>query len=110
MTPGAGNGERGTGDAEFGRLAVLLDGYLHQDFRVEYGGHEGAARAFVRDASDEERAAAASALKGFLAWAEEAERPLWQAALRAAGGAWRPRSLEPLREVLAILGGGSPGG
>jgi hypothetical protein len=105
MMEGTGNEERGTGDAAFGGLSVLLDGYFHEDFRQEYGSHEGAARAFLRDASAEERLNVALVLRGFLAWAEEAERPLWQSALRAAGGAWRPRSLEPLREVLAVVAG-----
>jgi hypothetical protein len=104
MMADAGSREQGGGKGEFSGLTVLLDGYFHEEFRVEYGGHEGAARAFLRDASADERAEAALALKEFLAWAEEAERPLWQTALRSAGGAWRPRSLEPLREVFAILG------
>lgn len=94
MTPGA---------PDFGGLALILDGYFHQDFRAEYGGHEGAARAFVRDASAEERSDAAAALACFLEWAAGVPKGRWQDALGAAGGAWRPRSLAPLREVLAIL-------
>ena len=44
---GAGSREQGAGKGEFSGLTVLLDGYFHEDFRVEYGGHEGAARAGV---------------------------------------------------------------
>ena len=103
---GAGNREEGTESREPGTeraLGMLLDGYFHEDFRAEYGGHEGAARAFVRDASLDERRAAAEALARFIEWADGVERPRWQAGLRRFGGAWRPRSLLSLREVLAIL-------
>ena len=44
------------------------------------------------------------ALDAFLSWAEGVEREKWQAALKRAGGAWRPRPLGPLREVRDILG------
>ncbi len=94
----------------FAGLAPLLDGYFHEDFRAEHGSHAAATRAFAREASPAEVAEAAEALQGFLAWAEDVDRALWQAALRAAGGAWRPRSLGPLREVLAVLGDDSDGG
>lgn len=93
-----------TADApDLGGLSLMLDGYFHEDFRAEYGGHEGAARAFVRDASGEERSDAAAALDQLLGWATGVPRARWQETLGAAGGAWRPRSLAPLREVLAIL-------
>jgi len=86
-------------------LGLMLDGYFHEDFRAEYGSHEAAARAFVRDASPEEREAALSALDRFLAWAATVPRRDWQDALGMAGGAWRPRSLGPLREVREVLSG-----
>ena len=88
---------------DFSGLALLLDGYFHQDFRAEHGDHEGAAQAFVRDASGEERSAATAAMGKFLVWAARVPRARWLEALGAAGGAWRPRSLAPLRDVLAIL-------
>ncbi|MFN8618066.1 MAG: contact-dependent growth inhibition system immunity protein [Dehalococcoidia bacterium] len=95
-----------TADApDLGGLSLMLDGYFHEDFRAEYGGHEGAARAFVRDASGEERSESAAALDQLLAWATDVPRARWQEALGAAGGAWRPRSLAPLRG-----GAGHPGG
>jgi hypothetical protein len=84
-------------------LSLLLDGYFHQDFRAEHGSHEAAARAFAVEASTEEREAAVRALDRLVTWAETVDREDWQEALTSAGGAWRPRSLAPLREVLAIL-------
>ena len=84
-------------------MAVLLDGYFHEDFRAEHGGHEAAARAFVQEASAAEREAAKLALEAFLSWAEGVSRDVWQRALRRAGGSWRPRSLGPLREVFETL-------
>lgn len=88
---------------DFGGLVLLLDGYFHQDFRTEHGDHEGAARAFAREASAVEAATAVDALERFLAWADNVPVDSWQAALRRAGGAWRPRSLGPIRDVLAQL-------
>lgn len=84
-------------------LALLLDGYFHQDFRAEHGTHEAAARAFVAEASPEELTEAKSSLDDFLLWAVSVKRATWQDALTRTGGGWQPRSLEPLREVLAIL-------
>lgn len=66
-------------------LGLMLDGYFHEDFRAEHGSHEAAARAFVRDASPEEREAALSALDRFLAWAAGVPRRDWQDALGMAG-------------------------
>ena len=88
---------------DFEGLALLLDAYFHQDFRTEHGDHESAARAFAREASAAERATAAHALERFLAWAESVAVGTWQEALTQAGGSWRPRSLGPIREVLAQL-------
>ncbi|MGE0601445.1 MAG: contact-dependent growth inhibition system immunity protein [Dehalococcoidia bacterium] len=90
-------------DPSFEGLALLLDGYFHQDFRTEFSDHLGAARAFAREASSEELRTAARTLAEFVEWAEEQETATWQRALKRAGGAWRPRSLAPLRDVRAIL-------
>lgn len=99
-------GGRGEDDApRFAGLALLLHGYFHEDFRAEHGTHEAAARAFARDASEEELAEARMSLSEFLEWAGAESTGTWQAGLRRAGGSWRPRSLEPLREVLEILRG-----
>jgi hypothetical protein len=95
--------EKAEGPPSLEGLALLLDGYFHEDFRAEHGTHEAAARAFAREASPRELRAAREALETFLAWAERVETPAWQAALTATGGSWRPRSLAPLREVLQQL-------
>ncbi len=84
-------------------LALLLDGYFHEDFRAEHGDHEGAARTFAREASASERAEAVAALQRFVSWAEEVSVEEWQEALGMAGGSWRPRSLGPVREVLEAV-------
>ena len=84
-------------------LAQMLDGYFHEDFRAEYGSHQGAARAFVEDTSQEEAAEARAALEAFIAWADGVPRDAWQESLVEAGGSWQPRTLRPLREVLGIL-------
>ncbi len=94
-------------EPSFDGLALLLDGYLHEDFRTEFGDHEPAARAFASEASPEELVAASEALTAFVGWAESRDARDWQAALTRIGGAWRPRSLAPLHEVLAILAGDS---
>ncbi len=96
--------EKGEGPGPLpGGLALLLDGYFHQDFRAEHGTHEAAARAFAAEASEAERDTARAALAGFITWAETVALERWQDALGAAGGSWRPRSLGPLREVLREL-------
>jgi hypothetical protein len=104
VSEGGGRREKaGVRVPDFSGLALLLDGYFHQDFRTEHGDHEGAARAFAREASPAERATAEDALNRFLAWAENVPVDSWQAALRRAGGSWQPRSLDRVREVLAQL-------
>ncbi len=92
-------------ESDFAALGPVFDGYLHQDFRAEYGDHEGAAGAFRRDASPEELAEAVAALEAFLEWAGGVPRTSWQAALERAGGSWRPRSLARVKEVLDVLRG-----
>ncbi|MCA9831167.1 MAG: hypothetical protein R3B97_04210 [Dehalococcoidia bacterium] len=71
-------------------LRRLLDGYLHQDLRLEYGSAEAAAAAFARDATAAERAWARAALLRFAAWADGLDEDTWRPAWRAQGGAWRP--------------------
>lgn len=104
-----GRGVRGEGrEPLFEGMALLLDAYFHEDFRTEFGDHEAAAGSFAREASMEELDAASSALGEFVQWAERRERAEWQAALVRTGGAWRPRSLEPVREVLKAVSGQRP--
>ena len=91
---------------EFPALREFFSGYLHQDFRDEYGSAVGAAQAFRRDASD---------------WEVKAVRPEWNAwrteleqvsseeiakAVRELGSVWRPESTADLDQVGAALGEG----
>ena len=51
------NREHSSEDGEqpsFEGMALLLDGYFHEDFRTEFGDHERAARAFAVEASPAE--------------------------------------------------------
>lgn len=84
-------------------LALLLDGYLHQDFVVEYGNAESATHAFVRDATVAEVTRARAELDAFIQAAEQETRQEWLRRLRREGGAWRPRSLAALRNVAEVL-------
>lgn len=84
-------------------LALLLDGYLHQDFVVEYGNAESAAQAFVREASIAEVTRACVELDAFIGAAERETRHEWLRRLRREGGAWRPRSIAALRNVANVL-------
>jgi len=88
---------------EFGGLALLLDGYFHEDFRTEFADHVAAASAFAKEASAEELATAKGALAAFIDWATSVDRETWQRALHRSGGAWRPRSLRPLADVAEAL-------
>jgi hypothetical protein len=107
MSRGPGDsGQEEAAPPDLAGLALLLDGYLHQDFRTEHGDHEAAARAFAREASEAEREGAVETLERFLAWADGVADYDWQDALGRAGGSWRPRSLGPIREVLAVVAGG----
>ena len=92
-----------TADApDLGGLSLMLDGYFHEDFRAEHGGHEGAARAFVRDASGEERSDAAAALDQLLAWATGVPRARWQEALGSSG------TVGAVSQLLAASGASDP--
>lgn len=93
-------------------LATMLDGYFHQDFVVEHGTAEGAARAFARDATLAELREATRELDAFLAMAEGESRHEWLRRLQRHGGAWRPRSLDSVRKVADVVreaGGGELG-
>ncbi len=45
-------------------------------------------------------------LEAFLAWAETVPTHEWQAVLITLGGSWKPRSIGPLRAMVASLSGG----
>ncbi len=87
----------------YAALARFLDGYLHQDFRIEHRSAAGAARAFARVASEREQRDVVRQLRRFIDSADEKSPAEWQHALTGIGGAWRPDSLDDLRALLPIL-------
>lgn len=89
--------------AAYPHLGRFLDRYLHRDFRALYETQNGAARVFRSEASADEVARVLAELEEFLAWAETVPTHAWQAALAELGGAWRPRTLGPLRALLGAL-------
>lgn len=92
--------------SDYPHFGAMLDGYFHQDFVAEHGSPEDAARAFVRESPVEDCRAAAEEILAFMALAETETRQEWLRRLRPIGGAWRPRSLESVRKVAAVLESG----
>lgn len=88
---------------EFPHLGAMLDGYFHQDFVAEHGSPEDAARAFLRDAPAGDVGPVRAELDEFIALARGETRQEWLRRLRGIGGAWRPRSLDSLSKVAAVL-------
>jgi len=89
---------------EFPALREFFSGYLHQDFRDEYGSAVGAAQAFRRDASDSEVKAVR---REWNAWRTELEQVSSEEiakAVRELG--WRPESTADLDQVGGALGEG----
>ncbi|HUR33887.1 MAG TPA: contact-dependent growth inhibition system immunity protein [Vicinamibacterales bacterium] len=93
---------RGSGldPGRFPSLAQFAAGYLHQDFALDHQTPLGAVRAFLRDASTDERAQLRDDLQRFLAaaavhpWAEVVT------AFRRLGAAWHPRTRAELASLL----------
>jgi len=71
--------------ADYPALARFLDGYFHQDFRVEHG-----------SAVERELTRLRSAIDGTPA--EE-----WRAIIERIGGSWRPASLASIDRVIAVM-------
>ena len=86
--------------ADFPALRAFFEGYLHQDFRDEYGSAVGAARAFWKDASDSELAAVRKEWRAGLARASADEIAQ---ATRKIGAAWQPLVAEDRDQVEAAL-------
>ena len=90
--------------SDYPGLREFFSGYLHEDFRDEYGSPSGAARAFKGDGSNDEIAQVRnewgklrSALRG---------KPItdFQDALRKLGSGWQPQEeeeLSPMDNALA---------
>lgn len=91
--------------AEFPRLTLFFEGYLHQDFVVEHGDAAGALRACRNDLPgdaraelDEERARLGTLLSGH-------SLRVARRVIAALGAAWWPASLA---EVHSVLSGSPP--
>ncbi len=91
--------------ADFPALRPFFEGYLHQDFRDEYGSAVGAARAFRKDASDSELAAVRKEWKEWRAGLARASADEIAQATRKLGAAWHPQVAEDLDQVEAALNG-----
>jgi hypothetical protein len=89
---------------EFAALRDFLRGYLHEDYRSEYGSPEKAAAAFLAEADTRERGAAAAQLARFLefthALPSEETLHLFRQEL---GSGWNPGSVNALRGLLTAL-------
>lgn len=89
--------------ADYPALARFLDGYFHQDFRVEHGSAARAAAAFVQDASETERAAVERELTRLRSAIDGTPAEEWRAIIERIGGSWRPASLASIDRVIAVL-------
>jgi hypothetical protein len=94
--------------ADYSGLREFFSGYLHEDFRDEYGSPSGAVRAFRGDGSNEEIAQVRSE------WTKLRSafraRPItdFQEALRKLGSGWQPQEEEELLRVDTALADKKP--
>jgi len=73
-------------------LREFFSGYLHEDFRDEYGSAVGAAEAYREDAPADDLAALGKEWKAWRAALGDASPAAWARAIRQLGGAWSPQS------------------
>ena len=103
MTGDKGKRDAKKEHAKFPALREFFSGYLHQDFRDEYGSAAGAAEAFRKDASEAEIQAVR---KEWKTWREELLKSSGDeiaAATRQLGAAWRPQNVADLDKVEKAL-------
>jgi len=89
--------------ADFPALRGFFEGYLHQDFRDEYGSAAGAVQAFREDASPSELAALRKEWKKWHAGLASASMDEIAQAARKLGAAWQPQVAEDLDHVETAL-------
>jgi len=99
-------GTKNEKEIQFPALREFFSGYLHQDFRDEYGSAVGAAQAFRRDASDSEVKAVRRAWNAWRTQLEQVSSKEIAKAVREFGSAWRPESTADLDQVGGALGEG----
>ena len=78
--------------SEFPALREFFPGYLHQDFREEYGSAAGAAKAFRKDASDAEIEAVQREWRRWRAGLKNSPADEIAKALRQLGSSWQPEN------------------
>jgi len=88
---------------QFPTLKEFFSGYLHEDFRDEYGSPPGAARAFRGDASPEESAQACQEWAKLRKILKGRSIPELQTSLQKLGGAWRPQDLDEFHSLDAAF-------
>ncbi len=93
----------GVDPADYPGLREFFSGYLHEDFRDEYGSAAGAARAFCGDASAEEASQARQEWAKLRRLLTGQSIPDLHTGLQKLGGAWQPLDLEELKTVDAIF-------
>lgn len=87
-------------------LREALRGYLHEDWTTEYADSEDAARAFRRDAAEDEASAVAAEAKKLRAALEGMEvRDLRKLLGAGFGSGWRPSTAAEADRVLRRLSG-----
>ena len=89
---------------DFSVLRDFLRGYLHEDYRSEYGTPEQAAEAFRGEADEAERTAAAAQLARFLELTRESPPDeILHLFRQELGSGWNPGSVNGLRGLLGAL-------
>jgi hypothetical protein len=103
MTSGKKKPRAAKSTAHFPALRAFFAGYLHQDFRDEYGSAVGAVEAFRRDASDSEAKAVRQEWNVWRTALDQTSPEEIAKAVRQLGSAWRPESTADLDQVGGAL-------
>ncbi len=88
-------------------LRAFVSGYLHEDFVAEHKTPEGALRAFLRDASTDERRHLEQDAAGFLARVESWRWVDARSSFQTLGGAWAPPTRTAMSEFLSKIAASS---
>lgn len=88
---------------EFATLEYFLRGYLHEDWKQEYGSLQHAAQQFCHDADPEQRSQVLTEWHKFVESAKT--QPLDEIALRLRklGSAWQPSKTADLDQITRVL-------
>ena len=93
--------------SDFPALRDFFSSYLHQDFCDEYGSVGGAAKAFRKDASDDEIRAVQNEWKRWRAVLGNSSVEEIAKVLRRLGSAWQPQSSNDMDLLEKAIGGRS---